>query len=452
MKILLATYWLIPHVGGVWVYIQDLKASLERLGHEVDVFARHPDENSYYMANTGERVEKERFKRLVEGEIRAIYAPYQSLIDPWIVEQEIEFCSYALAASYFGLGNYDLIHTQDVISSRALWQIKPEEIPLISTIHGCLSTDYWVSLEGKLPSDTIWKYACAREYYGATSSDLTIVPTKWLHDTLVGYMVPSQHMEVIPYGMNVELYLQRMNERSTFKIPDAANVIICPARFDKVKGHSCLLDALYTLKQIRNDWICLLVGDGNLRSELESKANRLGLASHVIFTGSRNDVPSLIKQSDIVVLASLNDNHPFTVMEAQIAHKPLVVSNAGGIPEMVKHNHTGLVAKAGDSDELSHCLNALLDDHKLRNKLAANGYKWGVKRWSLTTMEQLTTHLYEQLLNKQRIRKVTHPPKHDGRHGAWISSSLREMYNMYIPQSFSIVDDHIVGSVLYQGK
>jgi len=452
LKILLATYWLLPHVGGVWVYIQDLKTSLERLGHEVDVFARHPDEQSYYMVNTGQRVEKERFKPLIEGEIRAIYAPYHLQIDPWIVEQEIEFCSYAIAASYFGLGKYDLIHTQDVISSRALWQIKPEEIPLISTIHGCLATDYSVSLEGKMPSDSIWKYACAREYYGATSSDLSIVPTKWLYDTLVGYVVPSHHMEVIPYGMNVEHYLQRMNESSNFTIPGAANVIVCPARLDKVKGHSCLLDALYKLKQIRNDWICLFIGDGNLRSELESKANLLGLASHVVFTGSRNDVPSLIKQSDIVVLASLNDNHPFTVMEAQIAQKPLVVSDAGGIPEMVKHNHTGLIAKAGSSDELSHCLNELLEDHKLRRKLAANGYKWGLKRWSITTMEQLTTDLYKELLNKKRMRKINHPPKDAGRHGAWISSALRETYNMHIPYSFSIVDDHILGSVLYQQK
>ncbi|OBZ09217.1 glycosyltransferase family 4 protein [Bacillus sp. FJAT-26390] len=452
MKILIATYWILPHVGGVWVYIQDLKASLERLGHEVDVLAAHPDEQSYYLVNTGQRVKKEQFMPLVGGEIRATYAPHHSLISPWIVDQEIEFCTYAIAAAYFGLGKYDLIHTQDVISSRAIWQIKPEGIPLINTIHGCLATDYWTSLEGKAPPESIWKYACAREYYGATSSDYSIVPTKWLHDTLAGYLVPPNHMKVIPYGMNVKHYLQRMNEPSDLKLPDAANVIVCPARFDKVKGHSCLLDALYKLKQRRTDWICLFVGDGNLREELELKANRLGLAHHVIFTGSRNDVPALLKQSDIVVLASLNDNHPFTVMEAQISQKPIVVSDAGGIPEMVEHNQTGLIARAGNSDELAHCLGTLLEDPALRKRLAANGYKWGIKRWSLTAMEKLTVPLYENLVNKQLVRKVVHPPKHPARHGSWISAQLRDRYNMHIPSSFSIVDDHIMGSVLFNAK
>ncbi|WP_435164267.1 glycosyltransferase family 4 protein [Paenibacillus glycanilyticus] len=452
MKILIATYWLIPHVGGVWVYIQDLKASLEKLGHEVDILARHPDESSYYIVNTGRRVEKKLFRPLIEKEIKAVYASQPIPIDPWIVDQEIEFCSYALAASYLGLRGYDIIHAQDVISSRALWQIKPVGVPLINTIHGCLATDFWVSLEGRAPSDSIWKYACAREYYGATSSDLAVVPTNWLHRTLGSYLVPGDHMEVVPYGMNIEHFLQRTKERTSFKLPKDNCNILCPARLDKVKGHSSLLDALHLLKQSRNDWRCLFVGDGNLRAELEIKALELGLSPYVVFAGSRNDVPSLMRQSDIIVLPSLNDNQPYAVMEAQLASKPILVSDAGGIPEMVQHGQTGLMARAGDSGELSRCLQLLIENKPLRNRLAKNGHSWGLKQWSLPAMAERIEELYERLLSKQHIRKASHPLKHPGHHGAKICTYFRNAYQMDIPKSFSIVDDHIVGSILFQAN
>ncbi|MFF2089584.1 glycosyltransferase family 4 protein [Paenibacillus sp. NPDC058174] len=449
MKILLATYWLLPHVGGVWVYIQDLKARLEKLGHEVEVLARHPDDKSYYILNTNRRVEKKYFKQLVSREIKAIYASQPKPIDPWIVDQEIEFCCYALAAAYFGLQHYDLIHTQDVISSRALWQIKPEHVPLINTIHGCLATDYIVSLEGKAPSATIWKYACAREYYGATSSDLAIVPTHWLQRTQGGYMVPQAHMRVVPYGLDIESYSWRMNQATSLSLPSNVRILVCPARLDKVKGHSCLLDALYKLKQLRSDWICLFVGDGNLRSELEAKAARLELQHHVKFTGSRADVPAILQRSDIVILPSLNDNQPYAVMEAQISRKPIVVSDAGGIPEMVTHGLTGLMARAGDSDELSLYLLCLLENEALRQSVASGGYNWGISQWSIHTMIARTTALYTELLNNRGIRKVSHPPKHPGRHGLGICTWLRTNQNMYIPSAYSIVDDHIVGSILF---
>lgn len=452
MKILIATYWKLPHVGGVWVYIQDLKASLERLGHEVDVFAKHPDEQSYYMVNTGQQVKKKYFKQLVEGEIKAKYAAQQIPIDPWIVDQEIEFCTFALVASYFGLKKYDLIHAQDVISSRALWQIKPEGQPLINTVHGCLASEYWLSLEGKVPPEFIWKYACAREYYGTTSSDLTIVPTKWLQQTLGGYLVAIDHMEVVPYGMNVEHHLQRMGGISTLKFPPNIHIIACPARLDKVKGHSSLLNALYKLKQSRSDWICLFIGDGYLRSELENQVAHLGLNHHVLFAGNRDDVPALLQQADIVVLPSLHDNQPYAVMEAQISQKPLVVSNAGGIPEMVTHGHTGLMATAGDSNELSHYLKLLLEDPSLAQTLALNGYKWGLGQWSLPRMVNRVVELYEMLLSKQHIRKANHPPKYPGNHGSSICEMLRTNQGMYIPASFSIVDDHIVGSIIFQAR
>ncbi|MFF2479862.1 glycosyltransferase family 4 protein [Paenibacillus sp. NPDC058071] len=449
MKILIATYWLLPHVGGVWAYIQDLKASLERQGHQVDIFARHPDKMSYYMIQSGSRVDKKRFISVIEPYIRDAYAPYAGKIDSWIIEQEIELCAFALAASFFGLQKYDLIHAQDVISARALWQIKPAGIPQINTIHGCLANEYWLTRGGQVPQNSIWKYACAREYYGVTSSDVSIVPTQWLHRILAGYKVPHAHMEVIPYGMDIVRFLSRMEEGAALSFPKSTSVIICPARMDYVKGHSCLLEALYRLKQSRSDWVCLLVGDGDLRQELQQKASQFGLDQHVIFMGNRSDVPALLKHSDIVVLPSLHDNQPFTVMEAQVAKKAVVATDAGGIPEMITQGVTGLLAHAGSAGHLMVCLKALLDDPALRNQLAANGRQWGLMQWSLPTMLQRTLSLYDDVLKGKRVRTAAHPPKSVNKYTPLVRTAFYSRYNMQIPTSFSLVDDHIVGSILF---
>lgn len=449
MKILIATYWALPHVGGVWAYIQDLKSSLEKYGHEVDVFAKHPDGHSYYILNTGQRVEREIFTSIIAATVRSTYAARH--VDPWIIEQELDYCCFALAAAYFGLEKYDLIHTQDVISSRALWQIKPEYIRLISTIHGCLAAEYAASLNGNMPSPTIERYACAREYYGATSSNACIVPTHWLKNTLHHYGVPMDHMEVIPYGMDIEQYKLRLGMGTTYIPPGGVHVISCPARLDKVKGHDSLLDALFKLKQIRSDWVCLFIGDGYLREELEAKTNRLGLNGHVIFMGSRNDVPGLLIKSDIVVLPSISDNHPFAIMEAQIARRPLVVSNAGGIPEMVQHERTGLMASAGNSDELLHWLLVMLHHPVYRGMLAENAYHWGMKEWSLETMFQRTTNAYGAVLGKnhQKFTDVFGAIFGKKRQGnvPWIKTHFRNIYGMNIPDSFAFVDGHILDSI-----
>ena len=169
----------------------------------------------------------------------------------------------------------------------------------VATIHGCLAAEYLTFLGVTTPPDTLtWNYAYAREYYGTASSDATIVPTYWLRNIQANdYKVPSDHMTVVPYGMDIDLFIKKMDVFSDLTAPTDKKVIVCPARLDIVKGHTYLLDALSRLKQDRNDWVCWLVGDGHMRAELEHQVKRLNLENDVQFLGSRNDVPALLEES-----------------------------------------------------------------------------------------------------------------------------------------------------------
>lgn len=393
MRILLATYWHLPHVGGVSAYVSDLQRKLVNIGHEVDVLAHHPDMKKYYMLNNGRFLEKSIVKELIYEKVLGLFNHDLPQVDDWIRWREIERYSYEAAATAFGLARYDVIHSQDIVSTRALWRVKPKDVPLIATIHGCLATEYLVSGEIQDRDSLPWAYAATEEYYGATSSETTIVPTDWLKRLYIDqFKVPEDHLQVIPYGMDIDRFLQKAGQQP--KPTATKKVISCPARLVPVKGHKHLLDALARLRDERTDWVCWVIGDGPLRIELEQQRHQLELDDHVIFFGDRQDVPSLLRQTDIFVLPSRQDNQPFSIMEAQITGTPVVVSDAGGIPEMVVHGQTGLISPAGDPERLYQNLKKMVADEEFRKEIAQRGKERGMVQWDLETMVTRTLDVY----------------------------------------------------------
>lgn len=400
MNILLTTYFYLPHVGGVSTYVDVLRRELERLGHHVDVFAHHPDMQHYYMPNNGRILVKSKVKDRIYEKVYAYYEQQLKYVDPWIRWRDIERYCFEAAASVFGLEQYDLIHSQDIVSTRALWRVKPKTTPLVATIHGCLATEFIYSGEVTGKDSLPWKYAAAEEFYGAVSSNTTIVPTQWLKGlSMTEFAVPGKHLQVIPYGMDIDAFQKRISLVGVRENLEK-KVLICPARLVPVKGHKYLLEALAMLKEVRQDWVCWLPGDGPLESELKMQSERLGLSEHVVFMGPRADVPELLQQADVFVLPSLQDNLPFSIMEAQVAGKAVVVSDAGGIPEMVHHGRTGLVVPAGQSEPLFRNIRKVLESDRLRRRLGEQAKRWAADHWSIQTMMNKTLKVYDSVMSK----------------------------------------------------
>lgn len=404
MRILIATFWHLPHAGGVSTHVYNLRRELDRLGHEVDLFAHHPDMEKYYIANTGRSLEKAKVKGLIYEKVSEYFEKELPHVDRWIMMREIERYSYEVAASTFDLGKYDLIHTQDIISTRAMWRIKPKHVPLIATIHGCLATEYLISGEVKGRDTLPFKYATTEEILGATSSDHTIVTSRWLKDLYVNdFSMPSERLQFIPNGMDIDHFLSTVGDQPNMERREGKLVIACPARLDPVKGHKCLFEALKMLKHERDDWVCWLIGDGDLREELEQLCDRLDLTDQIKFLGSRTDVSTLLAQADLVVLPSLQDNQPFSIMEAQVSGKPIIASDAGGIPEMVEDRKTGLIFQAGQSRELFQLLELVLRDGALREELGRVSKEWSMVQWSMEKMMEQTLSAYQKVVNNRGV-------------------------------------------------
>lgn len=180
MRILLATYWRMPHVGGVNTFLQTLKKELELQGHQADVLAYHPSRTKIYLVDKEKEIDIREITNLVANKVFHYYERYFPTVEPWIRWQEVERYAFELAISLFDLSGYDLIHTQDAVSARAFWRIKPDHIPQVATLHGLIAYEYVHSGMIVRKDSLRWKYLARGEYYGAVSSDCTMVPTRWL--------------------------------------------------------------------------------------------------------------------------------------------------------------------------------------------------------------------------------------------------------------------------------
>jgi glycosyltransferase involved in cell wall biosynthesis len=152
---------------------------------------------------------------------------------------------------------------------------------------------------------------------------------------------------------------------------------------------------------MRSDWVCWIVGDGSLRRQLEEQSIRASLQQDVFFLGEQSNVPGLLTQADIFVHTCIQDNQPFSLMEAQMAGLPSVVSTAGGLPEMVTHGYTGLLVPVGDALSTAQQLNALLGNDEYRKFLGRNAKAFAINHWSMDLMIERLLAIYNSAISQK---------------------------------------------------
>ncbi|MFD1178274.1 glycosyltransferase [Paenibacillus puldeungensis] len=406
MNILLATYWPFPHIGGVSTYLGILRTRLEEVGHRVEILAQHPDLLQYYLVGNGQLLEKQTFRTQAEAEVKANYESRNLPYSPWLLWRESEKYAFELAFRQISLQNYDLVHTQDIISTFVCRRAKPSHVPLVATIHGCLAAEWMANDEILVRSPLERHYLSLEEYFGSMSSDCLILPSQWLSDKLSTFGIEHPCSYIIPYGLDQDIYENYLVsiERQGLTVSSLEKksiIIACPARLVAIKGHGYLLEAMRLLAKQHENVVCWLIGDGVMRQDLERQVEELKLQNHVYFWGKRHDVPELIAKADIVVLPSLQDNLPFSIIEAQSLGKPVVSSCIGGIVEMVEDGRNGFLVEPANAIDLFEKLLLLVEDRDLRSKMAVAAREHALAVWNDKVMLRQTLEVYKKAVSAQ---------------------------------------------------
>jgi glycosyltransferase involved in cell wall biosynthesis len=428
VKVLLTTEYEYPQHGGLGTYIFELKKGLEAAGHEVDVLAAHPKYSRYYTVNGGWFIGNGELEKIVRRKYPSLFQ--STAKDTYISDSITDIHKFSIACERLGLNQYDIIHAQDVVTACAVNLVKPKQIPLVTSIHACTPIEEFDNGVIKRNSKR-WRYCARLDYNGVVSSDKAIVSSKWLKEMLFKHSgAPSDRLTVIPNGIDTAAFLKRMGKKTNNSRPSSRQIIVCVARLVKDKGHRYLLYALAELLKRRRDWICWLVGDGDLRKKLVLLRNHLGLQKHVVFMGNRNDVPALMKRANVVVLTSLNENCPYVVMEAQVAGKAMIASDVGGIPEMIEHGETGMLVPARKFKPLFRSIWQMLADRTLRRRIEMKSSSWGRDKWSNDKMVSSTLDVYHKV-SGEAISKTDNRrrgQKRKGRNGQiWRPRQARRM-------------------------
>jgi glycosyltransferase involved in cell wall biosynthesis len=366
--------------------MSQLKNKLEMLGHEVDVLGYDEDNLNVHMVNENKKIEREKLLPLLQAKLNR--ENYPEIYENKLIEYtEFQRYVFELGVAYFGLDKYDIIHTQDVISTSSINRVRPKNVPLVATLHGSIAQEIQHQLNTIHKTETSYMakaYFAELERNGAMAAEVTIVANNWLKEILIqDFNVSNDQIKILHYGFDTESFLKNMMIKSLIIPPKNKKVIIYSGRLTELKGVRYLLEALSKLKIIRQDWVCWIVGSGEEEEKLRIISKDLGLDDYIHFLGKRDDVPSLLEKADIFVLPTLLENQPISLIEAQIAGKACIVSDVGGLPEMVEHKVTGMLTPPANANLLYRNLALLLNNEFFRKKIGSNAKKWGMTHWSI---------------------------------------------------------------------
>ena len=183
-----------------------------------------------------------------------------------------------------------------------------------------------------------------------------------------------------------------------FRLPDAGGRLRIGVigRLDAQKGHKYLIEAAPAI-MAGTDAVILLAGDGALKAELESQAKALGVADRVVFLGYQKQIPSILRQLDVVVLPSLYEGLPLVAIEASAAGVPIVATAVDGTKEVVLHEKTGLLVPPADPGALAAAVLRLCGDGALRTRLAGAARERAEKEFSIDKQMNETEAVYSGL-------------------------------------------------------
>jgi glycosyltransferase involved in cell wall biosynthesis len=166
-------------------------------------------------------------------------------------------------------------------------------------------------------------------------------------------------------------------------------------RLSPQKGLPYLIGAAARLAGRRNVYF-VLIGEGELRAELEQQVRAQALDERVVFLGRRDDVPDLLQELDMVVLPSVREGTPMVLLEAMGVGRAVVASAVGGVRDVIEHGRTGLVVEPTDVPGLAQAITRLVDDPAERRALGRAAYAAVRDRFSSVAMARRYDQIYRE--------------------------------------------------------
>lgn len=296
-------------------------------------------------------------------------------------------------------GDVDVLHAHDWLVATAGIGLKHVfRKPLFVTMHSTEigrrngihfdyermihETEAWLTYEA-------WKVICC--------SDYMVSHVRW------AFGLPGDKQVMIPNGANTDVYAQIQNEdlgsfRRKFALP-SEEIVLFVGRLVYEKGVQVLVNAIpRVLDKINAKFV--IVGNGYMKEQLSGLVKDMGISQKVLFTGFVDDdtLRRLQTCANVSVVPSLFEPFGIVALEAMAARSPVVVSDTGGLAEIVDHDVDGFKVYTGNPDSLAWGITRVLTDEKNANRLRDNAYKKIQEKYNWGRIAQQTEDIYSAVL------------------------------------------------------
>ena len=272
----------------------------------------------------------------------------------------------------------------------------------IHTFHGHIFDGYFSPIKTKV--------FLIIEKFLAIFTDKIIVVSEGVRDEIVDKLkvVPREKCVVLKLGFELESFLN--NDRSKgalrkeFNIPPDMLLIGIVGRLVPIKNHRMFLEVA---RRVINNMPgrklkFFIIGDGELKKHLEEEAKATGLENDVIFTGWVREIAKVYADLDVVVLTSLNEGTPVSLIEAMASARPVVATSVGGVADIVTDGKNGFLFGQGDVEGFAGGVAVLLNDGKRSEELGLAGREFVRNNFYKDRLIRETEDLYYECLERKR--------------------------------------------------
>ena len=267
----------------------------------------------------------------------------------------------------------------------------------VRRVISCFRTPPESTLRGRLQNlvlrATSWADA-------VTTVNSETVSRGWLEKKVM----TAEKVRIIPNGVIIPAG-SRCLSKGTQDSPAALHsadsfVWLAIGRLNREKDFFTLIEAFKSVTKRSSGCKLCIVGEGPLRQPLEEKVRTEGLGGHVVFTGACDDVHALFSEAQAFVLSSAWEGMPNVILEAMATGLPVVATDIGGVPELVKHGQNGLLVPPRDPVSLAEAmLHIMTLTNEERGKMGQIGMQIVRERYDIDLVKVQWEGLYDQVIN-----------------------------------------------------
>jgi len=298
--------------------------------------------------------------------------------------------------------SFDIIHAHDWLVAFAARVLKHSySIPLVATIHATEHGRNW-----GIHNDT-QRYINNVEWWLAFESWRLIVNSEYMKNEVKGiFNIPGDKVNVIPNGVDLNKfngYHRDIEFRRKFA-NDNEKIVFFVGRLVNEKGVHVLIDAVPKVSYNYHDVKFVIAGKGPQLDHLKWKANEMGVASKVYFTGyiSDEDLLKLYKCVDVAVFPSLYEPFGIVAIEGMLANVPVVVSDTGGLGGIVEHGVDGMKSYTGNANSLADSILEILFNPEKAEQMKKRALEkvHSIYNWDVITKR--TLEVYQGIIDESR--------------------------------------------------